>query len=211
VTRLVQLAGRGDRTTPPALATATVAGAVNGAAKLAKSSAGTRRNGAGERREVSLRPATFGDVTAMTDLINGYATHGLMLPKTPTQIYRALREFVIAFDGDGRLLGCGALRIYDAGLAEICSLAVADAARGLGVGRKVVERLHAEAASFGLPRTFALTLEPGFFHKLGYVTVDRGVLPQKIEADCVGCPRRHACHEIAVVRNHAPSATEEMQ
>ncbi|HSM35883.1 MAG TPA: GNAT family N-acetyltransferase [Longimicrobiales bacterium] len=154
---------------------------------------------------VTLRPAGFADVPAMADLINAYATHGLMLPKTPTQLYRGLREFVIASDGEGRLLGCGALRIYDAGLAEVCSLAVADAARGLGVGRTVVEALHEEAVSFGLPRTFALTLEPGFFHKLGYVTVDRAVLPQKIEADCVGCPRRHACNEIAVVRTLAPS------
>lgn len=172
---------------------------------------GGRNTPAIEGSGVTLRPAVFADVGPMTELINGYANHGLMLPKTPGQLYRALREFVIATDADGRLLGCGALRIYDAGLAEICSLAVADAARGLGVGRKVVETLHAEAVAFGLPRVFALTLEPGFFHRLGYETVDREVLPQKIEADCVGCPRRHACNEIAVVRILAPEAPEESQ
>jgi amino-acid N-acetyltransferase len=193
VSRLVQIERRGDRPLPGAFS-----------ASVAVHAEAAKRPAYAERT-VSLRPARLADVPGMADLINGYATHGLMLPKTATQLYRGLRDFVIASDGEGRLLGCGALRIYDAGLAEICSLAVADAARGLGVGRTVVEALHEEATSFGLPRTFALTLEPGFFHKLGYVTVDRAVLPQKIEADCVGCPRRYACNEIAVVRTLAPS------
>ncbi len=160
---------------------------------------------------VRLRPGSFGDVPPMADLINGYAAHGLMLPKSLGQLYRTLREFVIAEDADGRLLGCGALRIYDPGLAEICSLAVADAARGLGVGRKVVEALHREAIGFGLARVFALTLEPGFFHRLGYATVEKSVLPQKIEADCVGCPRRDACNEIAVIRTLSSESLEESQ
>jgi amino-acid N-acetyltransferase len=160
---------------------------------------------------VRLRPGGLTDVPEVAGLINGYAARGLMLPKTPGQLYRTLREFVIAEGEDGRLLGCGALRIYDPGLAEVCSLAVVDAAHGLGVGRKVVEALHREATAFGLARVFALTLEPGFFHRLGYETVDRSVLPQKIEADCVGCPRRHACNEIAVVRTLAPDFPEEMQ
>lgn len=160
---------------------------------------------------VRLRAGSFGDVPGMADLINGYAAHGLMLPKSPGQLYRTLREFVVAEDAQGRLLGCGALRIYDPGLAEVCSLAVADAARGLGVGRKVVDALHREAARFGLARVFALTLEPGFFHRLGYHTVEKSILPQKIEADCVGCPRRDACNEIAVVRMLSPESLEEAQ
>lgn len=169
------------------------------------------RHGAVPRASVRLRPGAFGDVPAMGDLINGYAAHGLMLPKSLGQLYRTLREFVVAEDDDGRLLGCGALRIYDPGLAEVCSLAVADAARGLGVGRKVVEALHGEALGFGIPRVFALTLEPGFFHRLGYETVEKSVLPQKIEADCLGCPRRDACNEIAVVRVLPPHHEEEEQ
>ena len=185
MTRLVQIGSAGDRSLPGADA---LRGVVPAAAVVI------------EPASVSIRRASFADVETMTALINGYAADGLMLPKTPGQVFRALREFLVAEDAGGTLLGCGALRIYDAGLAEVCSLAVSDAARGLGVGRKIVEALHAEARLFGLPRVFALTLEPRFFHRLGYVTVNREVLPQKIEADCVGCPRRHACNEIAVVR-----------
>lgn len=224
MTTLVQIGVRGGaKADPPAgvpfgaptpvgrgPAAGTGAAVAIAAAAARDAAAPTGRNTSGiEGSGVTLRPAAFADVGPVTELINGYANHGLMLPKTAGQLYRALREFVIATDAGGRLLGCGALRIYDAGLAEICSLAVADAARGLGVGRRIVEALHGEAVAFGLPRVFALTLEPGFFHRLGYETVDREVLPQKIEADCVGCPRRHACNEIAVVRILAPEAPEE--
>ncbi len=222
---LVQIATRRGAPSPAATRTPPsgpgTAGLTNGAAPsglaappraLSVSSAG---NGSTPRGRldaaVSLRPGTFADVPLMADLINGYAAHGLMLPKATGQLYRTLREFVVAVDADGALLGCGALRIYDPGLAEVCSLAVADAARGLGVGRRVVEALHGEASAFGLARVFALTLEPGFFHRLGYETVEKSVLPQKIEADCVGCPRRDACNEIAVLRTLSPDLMEAEQ
>ncbi|MEN8374887.1 MAG: N-acetyltransferase [Gemmatimonadota bacterium] len=156
---------------------------------------------------VGTRPASFGDIPDMASLINRYAALGLMLPKTPAHLYRTVREFIVA-ESDQGVLGCGALRIYEPDLAEVCSLAVSDAARGLGVGRRLVAALHAEAARLGIGRTFALTLEPGFFHRLGYHTIERAVLPQKIDVDCAGCPKRDACDEIAVLRL-APAPTSE--
>jgi amino-acid N-acetyltransferase len=133
-------------------------------------------------------------------LINLWAAKGVMLPKTLDQLTRGFREFVVAVDADDALMGCGALRVYSSQLAEVASLAVAEAAHGRGVGRMVVERLEAEAATLDIGTIFALTLEDGFFRRLGFRIVPKEMFPLKVWADCRTCSKLHACDEIAVVK-----------
>ncbi|XXY28968.1 GNAT family N-acetyltransferase [Sorangium sp. So ce233] len=66
--------------------------------------------------------------------------------------------FLVARDGDGRPLGCGALRRLDARTAEIKRMYVAPEARGRGVARAVLAALEAEARRLGVTR---LVLETG--------------------------------------------------
>ena len=54
----------------------------------------------------------------------------------------------------------------------------------------------------------ALTREIGFFERCGFAVVSRDRLPRKVWTDCVRCPRRHACDEVAVVCDLVPGATE---
>lgn len=152
------------------------------------------------RPQVTTRPARVADMIQVEPLINGFAAQGLMLPKTVEFLNRNFREFVVAVDARGTVLGCGALRVYTPQLAEVASLAVSEAAHGLGVGRKVVAQLEVEAAKLGIGTVFALTLQDGFFHRLGYRTVSKEMFPLKVWADCRGCAKLHACDEIAVVK-----------
>lgn len=147
---------------------------------------------------IAVRPARLADMGEVGPLIDGFATRGLMLPKSPEQLYRTFREFLVARDEADRLLGCVALRVYSPALAEVSALAVAAEAHGLGVGRRLMDALIGEARSLGLTTLFALTLEEGFFHRLGFRTVPRESFPQKIGADCAGCDRRMHCREITV-------------
>lgn len=150
--------------------------------------------------QVLVRPARVADMAQVEPLINAFAARGLMLPKTPEQLNRNFREFVVAADASGRVLGCAALRVFTAQLAELGSLAVDEAAHGLGVGRKLVEAVEAEARLLGIGTVFALTLQDGFFHRLGYRTVSKEMFPLKVWADCRSCAKLHACDEIAVVK-----------
>jgi amino-acid N-acetyltransferase len=149
---------------------------------------------------VTVRPARIADMLRVEPLINRFAADGLMLPKTPEQLARNFREFVVAFDDDGTLLGCGALRVYTPQLAEIVSLAVDDAAHGRGVGRGLVDALVEDARLLGIGTVFALTLQDVFFHRLGFRTVPKQLFPPKVWADCRTCSKLHACDEIAVVK-----------
>lgn len=147
---------------------------------------------------VLVRAARPADMAEVEELIRGFARRGLLLPKTLDQLHRTFREFLVARDGGGSLLGCVALRVYSPALAEVSALAVAARAHGRGVGRRLMDALVHEAGSLGIDTLFALTLEAGFFHRIGFRTVARERFPQKIAADCTGCPRRVGCREITV-------------
>jgi amino-acid N-acetyltransferase len=46
----------------------------------------------------------------------------------------------------------------------------------------------------------SLTYEQIFFGKLGFEVVEKNSLPLKVWSDCVRCPKRDGCDEIAMVR-----------
>lgn len=149
----------------------------------------------GER--LSIRRATPADAAAIHELQHDFVARGLLLPRSIAQIYRTIREFIVVVE-QGRVVGCAALRIYSAELAEVGALAVAEDLHGAGIGRRLVETLVGEARTLGLRRVFALTLQDGFFHRLGFETVHISAFPAKVAADCSVCARRHTCNEIAV-------------
>jgi amino-acid N-acetyltransferase len=148
-----------------------------------------------------IRPATIHDVPRIQAIINSHAELGRMLFKSYAQLFEDLRDFAVyADDATGNVLGCTALTIIWADLAEVRSLAVDEAARGRGIGRQLVEWCVDEARRLGIRRLFALTYEDTFFRKLGFDVVDKDTLPLKVWSDCVRCPKRDGCDEIAVVR-----------
>jgi amino-acid N-acetyltransferase len=122
-----------------------------------------------------------------------------MLPRTEFEMSEAIRDFTVVLSGE-KLLGCGALHFYSPTLAEIRSLAVSEQAKTLGVGRKLVGALVAEAQEYELDAAFAFTYVTAFFQKVGFHVVERGALPLKAWKDCLRCPKFQACDEIAVLR-----------
>src|SRR5262245_40848436 len=101
-------------------------------------------------------------------LLDGYARQGLLLPRRVQDIYRNVREFIVAVDENDQVVGCGGLRIYTPVLGEIVALAVDERCHGQGVGRRIVDTLLKDARGMDLCRTFAMTLQPTFFEKLGF-------------------------------------------
>lgn len=147
----------------------------------------------------TVRKARMQDISAMAALINGYARDGVMLPRNELDLAEGIRDFAVAELG-GRIAGCAALHFYTPIAGEVRSLAVAPALAGAGIGRKLVEALEAEARDSGLATLFAFTYVPGFFEKLGFDKVDRGVLPLKAWKDCLSCPKFQNCDEIAMLK-----------
>jgi amino-acid N-acetyltransferase len=148
---------------------------------------------------LTVRKAVMRDIPEILNLINGYAAQGIMLPRTEFEMSEAIRDFTVVLNGE-ELVGCGALHFYSPTVGEIRSLAVAETAKTQGVGRRLVEALVEEAGTYDLGAVFAFTYVVGFFNKVGFEVVERGVLPLKAWKDCLRCPKFHSCDEIAVLR-----------
>jgi len=144
---------------------------------------------------LELRRARATEAEAIAALNNHFADQQLMLRRTPQMIALAIDDYVVAVDDRGRILACGALKEYSPSVAEVAAIAVAPEAQGHGLGRRVVDAVESLARKRGIPKVFALTLEPEFFEALGYLRVDRARFPEKIRRDCIGCARRFACNE----------------
>jgi amino-acid N-acetyltransferase len=149
-----------------------------------------------------LRPAAIGDVPYIHDLVEQYASQGNLLPRPMSELYRHLRDFFVV-EVDGAVAGCGALEIFTEDLGEVRSLVVADKYKGRGYGQMLVQRILKEAQTIGLRRVMALTYVPPFFHKLGFETVPKETLPEKVWGVCVKCYKFNNCDEIAVLKTLA--------
>lgn len=149
---------------------------------------------------ITYRHAKFSDVENIHKLLNDYAAEGLMLSRSRNAIYENLRDYIIAVDGHGHFLGCGALHFVWDKLAEIRSLAIQPNLQKTGIGRNIVAMLEKEGIERGVKMFFSLTYQPGFFSKCDYIETDKALLPQKVWKECVHCPLYPNCNEIAFVK-----------
>ena len=146
-----------------------------------------------------VRPAMVEDVVAIDHLLQTQIEKGKLLPRTLPELYERVRDFFVVESG-GEVVGCGALQLFTSELGEVRSLAVSNEHEGRGFGRALVARLIEESRAIGLKKLMALTYVPLFFHRLGFETVDRDTLPEKVWGVCVYCPNYHNCNEIAVLK-----------
>ena len=177
---------------------------------LTEDSIGEHVGRAGSHDEFVVRKAAMHDIGPILALINGYAAEGR----------DAAADRAGGLGGHSRFLGdsgggtAGGLRgaafLYAVRLAEIRSLAVAEDAKTLGIGRRLIEALVREASGYSLDAVFAFTYVAEFFRKMGFQVVERGELPLKVWKDCVRCPKFQCCDEIAVMRFLRPESGREL-
>ncbi len=149
-----------------------------------------------------IRKAKLEDVKTIHKIIGEQARFGHVLARAMTDLYSQIRDFTVCVnDESGEIVGCGALKIVWEDLAEIRSVAVQSSFQNAGLGSKLIEALIDEADSMGINRVFVLTYRVRLFERLGFEQMDKSLLPHKIWADCINCPKFPECDEIALVRN----------
>jgi len=150
------------------------------------------------RKSVRIRPAHPGDIPILYAIVNEYARRGWLLPRSVEEIATTLPDWMVA-EVEGRIVGCGSLVWMSPTLAEIRSLAVEEAYQGNGVGGAIVQALVERARSAGARTIFALTRAVPFFERLGFTVAERDRFPEKVWRDCIHCPLRERCDEVAMV------------
>ena len=155
------------------------------------------------------RTARIGDAAAVHRVIAHYAGEGLLLPRTEAEIREHIARFLVLVEKRGKeekVLGCVALEPYGPDLAEVRSLAVAPEARGGGrnVGDRLMKAAMDTARRRKIARLFAVTHRPDFFSRYGFTPGPRQGVPEKVERDCVGCPKERKCTLVATVATVCP-------
>ncbi len=146
----------------------------------------------------TVEKATITDVVEMHRLINYFASRDEMLPRSLSEIYENIRDYFVVRQGS-RVLGCAALHVMWADLAEVKSVAVQEEDQRRGVGTALVEACLDEARALGVPTVFCLTYKPEFFARFGFTEVDKMKLPRKVWTECYHCPKFPDCSEVAMV------------
>lgn len=146
---------------------------------------------------MKVRNAKVADVDTIHALITHYAQLDRMLFRSKAYIFDNLQMFSVAQIGK-KIVGCCALQVIWADLAEIKSLAVANRYRKKGIGNALIKNAVRQAEELGVGKIFALTLEPKFFEKTGFAVVEKKTLPMKVWSDCAKCPKQDNCDETAV-------------
>ena len=162
---------------------------------------------------IVLRRARLDDIPGIAGIMAGYVAQGVLLPRPVSELYQCVREFHVAErpgenGARAEIVACAALRLLWSDLGEVRSLAVREDMHGRGLGKALVERVLDDARALALPRVIALTRDLQFFERCGFTVHSRESLPRKVWTDCVRCPRRHACDEVAVVLDLVPGASE---
>ncbi len=147
---------------------------------------------------VRIRRASPADVAGIHAVVEIHVREGHLLPRTMESIAADLADWMVA-DAGGQIVGCAMLLMFSPVLAEVRSLAVMPAYRGVRLGDQIVLGLLELARERRIPTVFALTRAVRFFTRLGFAITDKERFPQKVWKDCVVCPLFHACDETAVV------------
>ncbi len=145
-----------------------------------------------------FRQALLRDAKAIQKLIMIYADKGLMLPRSLSELYETIRQYIL-YEEDGKIVGVCGLHITWEDLAEIRALCVEPPNARRGIGRQLTELALAEAKHLGVPKVFTLTYAPDFFAKLGFTEIDKNELPHKIWGDCVRCHKFPDCDETGMI------------
>jgi amino-acid N-acetyltransferase len=146
---------------------------------------------------IKIQKAKVSDVEAIYGLINMYALQGLLLPRTRESLYENLQAISIATIDD-QIVGAASLHILGKDLSEIRSLVVAEAAKGKGVGKMLVQQIVEETKKIEINKLISLTYETTFFEKCGFQVIEKSDMPQKVWKDCMNCSKFPSCDEIAM-------------
>ena len=151
------------------------------------------------------RSARLADAPAIHQLIDSFSSDGTLLRRSHAEICAHIDTFTVVDSGSGHFLGCAALHIYGPHLAEVRSIVVRPGVKGRGAGGLLLKALLAQAETRGIKCVCLFTRMPAFFKHFRFHIAEHQAFRDKVAKDCMRCPRRNACDEIAMAIGQLPS------
>ena len=147
--------------------------------------------------KIHIRPAEATDADDLFRLITDHVESGHLLPRPLGEVVLHVPRFFVAAGPEG-VVGCAELARLSPRTAEVRSLVVTEAYRGLGLGTRLLNTVLDLAREQRQPRVCAFTHDPRAFIRLGFSIVPHPWIPDKIAADCHSCIWFRRCTQYAV-------------
>jgi amino-acid N-acetyltransferase len=148
------------------------------------------------------------DARSIHQLIHSFTHDGTLLPRRYSEICENIHTFTVVENSSGQFMGCAALHVYGAHLAEVRSIAVRPGNQGQGAGGLLVRSLLDQAETRGIRCLCLFTRIPGFFKHFDFRVAERLIFRDKVAKDCAHCARRNACDETAMAIGELPTSRE---
>jgi amino-acid N-acetyltransferase len=130
-----------------------------------------------ERIRIFVDKATLHDVSGILAVLMANKKDPQLFQRKRADIQRHIRDFMVATDEKGKLLGCVALHFHTSTVAEILSLAVAPGCQGKGIGPRLMEAAENMAVDRHAETTWLVCHKTDYFERLGYSIIARRKLP----------------------------------
>lgn len=155
---------------------------------------------------VKIRRASAGDRFEISRLTKNFST---TLPRNPKEVFRLVRNFYVAENKEGRIVGCCGFKIWDSD-GEIISLVVDKPYRKKGTARVLLrETLGRLRKTKKIKNIFALTtgdVAQKIFRPAGFFPAGIQMFSLKVAKDCKRCKKnrfnsknRYLCDETALL------------
>ena len=145
-----------------------------------------------------IRKAKYSDATSIQNLICLFSETGKVLFRSLDEIRRNISSFWV-YEKSSQVVGVCSLKSGWGRLIELRSLGVDPRYSGQGIGTKMIEVSLKEAMLTDCDELFVLTYAVSMFKRLGFSTIDKEKLPQKVWNDCNACLHQENCDETAMV------------
>jgi amino-acid N-acetyltransferase len=145
-----------------------------------------------------LRKAKFEDAQAIQNLICFYSEDGKMLFRSLEDIEQNIADFRV-YEKSDEVVGIVNLKFGWDKLVEIRSLGVDPRFHRQGIATQMIQdSIDQVSLNQDCDTVFVLTYAIPLFEKLGFQTIDKINLPQKVWNDCQQCLHQDNCDETAM-------------
>jgi amino-acid N-acetyltransferase len=129
---------------------------------------------------LAIRSATAADVPLILRLLSANANDTSLFQQPELQVQRTFRDFVLAFDQRGTVVGCAALHWHSDRNAEILAVAVEPERHSRGVGSALMRVCLQLALDGRVEFLWLATAKPDYFARFGFHVTARWRLPPLI-------------------------------
>lgn len=133
-----------------------------------------------ERIKIYVDKATLHDVSGIHSVLLANKSDTQLYQRSRADIQRNLRDFLVATDEKGKLLGCVAVHFHTLKLAEVLSLAVAPGCQGRGIGPRLMEQAENIALERHAETIWLICQKPEYFERLGFKQVSPFKFPASV-------------------------------